>query len=116
MQGTDVMRQQTQQFIKDNPTDLVITRRVRVSDGAGGFTTTPTDLSPQEVRIVQQPANESIERRNSDGEVVRPVLKVLGRHDADFQMDDTFTWNGMRCEIVWVTVFPYEKVAEVAAR
>lgn len=116
MQGIGVLRQQTKDFIEENPTSLVVTRNTRVSDGAGGYTTTPQLQTAQVVRIVQAAATSNYERRNLSGEVVRPVLSIVAEYDANLALGDTFTWLGRTCEIVWITLQPYEQVAEVSLR
>lgn len=115
MSEINTLRRQTNQYIAFNPTTVVLTREVRTEDGAGGYTTAgSTPLSPQVVRIIQQRESNATERRNRDGEVVRPSLVLLAAWDADVEVDDTFTWNGMRAEVVWVTDMGYEKSCEVA--
>jgi hypothetical protein len=41
---------------------------------------------------------------------------VVGPYNFNVQMGDYFTWNGMRVEVVWITDFGYQKIAEVAVR
>lgn len=113
-QGLGVLREQTKQFIGENPVDLVITRNVRTSDGAGGFVTAPTNLSPQTVRLVPVNKLASIQRTSVSGSMVVPDLTVIGEADLDIQRGDTFTYNGIKMQVVWVNVLGYEKTAEAA--
>jgi hypothetical protein len=107
------LKRQTDRFIKDDPTTLVLTRNMRVSDGAGGYTTTPTDLDPQVVKVVQT-FPRATERRNQAGQVVTPSIYLVMYHDANVQNGDTFLWRGLDAEVVWITELDYVKHAEVA--
>lgn len=115
-QGVNVEREQTQQFIDQNPLYITFTRNVRNPDGAGGGTYTPTPLPPQKCRIVPQNRMISVERRNVNGAVVRPDMNVIAPWDADIMRGDTFQWQNMTMEVVWVNAISYEIIAEVAAR
>lgn len=116
MNGPGVLLQQTEQFVNDNPTDLILKRNAKAPDGAGGTTSTPTPLSPQTVRIVQASESNAVERQNAAGEVVRPALKIVCMPDTDIERGDTFTWMGMNAEVVWLTALQYEITADVAVR
>ena len=122
MSELNVMRAQTKQYIAFNPDSVVLTREVRTPDGAGGWTTTgSTPLPPQVMRIIQQRESNGTERRNRDGEVVRPALVLLAEWDANIKRNDTFTWEGQTAEIVWVQALEtsggvYELTCEVALR
>jgi hypothetical protein len=116
-QGMRVLREQTEQFIGENPTSLVLTRSTRTEDGAGGWVNgAPTPLPAQRVRLVPQSASPGVERRTVSGEVVRPDLRIVGMPEFNVAVGDTFTWNTIRMEVVWVSDLGYEKIAEVAAR
>lgn len=115
-QGINVEREQTEQFIDQNPTMITFTRNTKVPDGAGGGTYTPTPLPPQKVRVIAQSRLVSVERRNVHGATVRPDMNLLALWDADIQRGDTFSLNNMDMEVIWVNVLPYEVMAEVAVR
>jgi hypothetical protein len=108
------MKRQTARFINDDPTTIVLQRNMKVEDGAGGYTTAPTDLTPQVVKVSQQRSAQATERRNRSGEVVQPSIYLVMYWDADVQRDDTFVWQGLNCEVVWITDLKYVKHAEVA--
>lgn len=113
MEPNTVKVRQTERFIAENPTDLVLTRNTRASDGAGGFTTSPTPLSSQVVRIVQQRTSAAVERRNISGEVVNPSVTLVCLPSVNVQRGDTFTWQGLSAEVVWRTDLGYVVHAEV---
>lgn len=112
----DLNRKLTTEFIKENPTTLLLANNARTPDGAGGWTTTPTDRDPQVVRIVQQRHALSVERLTTSGESVRPEIALIMEHDGVIARGDSFTLNGLRMEVVWVNDLKYELMAEAAAR
>lgn len=111
-----VLQEQTQRFIDEKPTGIVIKRSTKTPDGAGGWTTTESSLNPQIGRIVTQRQGAGVERTTVGGENVRPDVVVIMRHDADIIRGDWFTWDGLRMDVVWVNDLGYEKMAEVSAR
>lgn len=115
-QGLGVLREQTEAFIAENPYIVALVRNTKVSDGAGGWTTTPLALSPQVVRLVPQSRLVSVERRTVGGEMTKPDMNMLATYDADVEVGDTFTWNGRTVEVVWIHATGYEKTCEVAVR
>lgn len=122
--GLAVMRRQTSHYIADVPTYVVLRRMTKVSDGAGGFTLTPTPQPEQRVRIIRQNESEATERRNRDGEVVRPQLVMLMEWDGNVQLGDQFDYDprgatdpqSHLAEVVWITDMDYELTCEVVLR
>lgn len=115
-QGISVEREQTEQFIDQNPISVTLSRNVRIDDGAGGGTVSSTPLPPQKMRFVPQSRLVSVERRNVAGAKVKPDMNLIALWNADIQRGDTFTWQGMTMEVVWVNKIPYEIIAEVAVK
>lgn len=113
-QGMHVLKEQTRRFIDENPLYINLTRNARVSDGAGGYTTTPSALEPQTMRVVPQSRLVSVERRTTGGAMVKPDMNLVCQFNADVQRGDTFTYNGLLMEVIWVNDIGYEKIAEVA--
>lgn len=116
MEGTTVLREQTKRFIDENPAEITFTRNTPTPDGAGGETDSALPLGKQVVRVIPQVSAQSTERRTVSGNMVTPDMKVLAEWDADLQRGDTFEWDDMPVEVIWVVVLPYEKTAEVAVR
>lgn len=112
----EVMRKQTRNYIRANSSQITLKRKTKVPDGAGGHTYTDTPLPPQTMRVIQQNLSEAVERRNVAGEVVRPTVVVMAEWNADMRKGDTFPWEGMTAEIVWVTNLNYELLGEVSVR
>jgi hypothetical protein len=109
----DIQRRLTDAFILADQVEIVLTRQVKVSDGAGGFTVNPTPLPVQRFRLIPQ-QDTQVEVETADGRMVRPRFVLLGRHTADMERRDTFTWNGERYELGQVADKQYEIKAEVA--
>jgi len=118
MRGIAVLREQTKQFIDDNPVDIEITRDTLVDDGAGGRTRQPVTLPAQRVRITFNTARTAgIENRTVAGEVMMPDYQLTAEWDADLRDNDSFTYQGTRCEITIATVVGnYETSALVVRR
>lgn len=113
MEGIATLKKQTRRFINDNPTDIVLMRRVEVEDGAGGFTHTDKPLDPQRMRVVETAGPGGVTSRNVAGSVDRPQRSIIAELDADIQETDKFTYQGMPCVIGYVQMLPYEIIAEV---
>lgn len=124
IKGLSVMRKQTHAYIMAAPTPVVLRRMTKVSDGAGGYTRTPTPQPEQVVRMIRQNESEATERRNRDGEVVRPQLVMMMEWDGNVHMGDQFDYDprGVSdpqvhlAEVVWITDMNYELLCEVAFR
>lgn len=112
-----VNRKQTDAFIKENFVTITLVRGGgRVSDGAGGWTTTPgAPISPQMFRLIPQGGNT--QSRNIDGEQISPAYVMIGKHDANIQTGDTFLYNGRNYDVSFVREDrDYESWAEVIYR
>lgn len=114
-----VMRRQTEQFIKENPTSLTVNRNVRTPNGKGGYTMTPTPQAPQTFRIIPQ-VRAGAASQNIDGEKVDPVFVLIGRWDANIGDNDTFSLGGKEYAVQHVRgaglSTAYETWAEVIYR
>lgn len=114
-----LMRKQTKHYIAQNKDDVVLLRPTKVDDGAGGHTESDVPQPPQVMRIIQQREGSGTERRNRDGEVVRPDLVLLAEWDADVKRNDRFKWRSYTAEVVYVQALEdqggvYELTCEVA--
>jgi hypothetical protein len=111
---TDINRDNTTAYIATDPTDIIFTPRVKVSDGHGGQVwSTPGALQAQRVRIITS-ATLNIERRTEDGRMVNPDVLLLLEWDAVVENGYRFTYDGNNWEVVFVNDdLNYEKQAEV---
>lgn len=102
----------TAKFIDQNPSDLLLRRRVRTADGAGGFTTAYVDVEgPVTVRRVLHGGRNGVERVSESGHTVIPQWTLILMPDADVQLFDQFDFPPYSqaphvCEIVWLSDSP----------
>lgn len=107
---------QTQAFIDENSDDIVIIRRTKQDDGAGGYTwSAPVDLPPQRMRKVGQGRIGALTQRTTeDGRVLLPSAVLVALPDADVQRFDHFTLGDVDHEVLWVNTLPeWRLTAEV---
>lgn len=97
-----VQRRTTGVVIDIDPFMCVLTREERVPDGSGGYTTQKTPQAAQKMRLMAL-APGAGERQTTQGRSVVPQYAILGRHDANVKRFDTFTRNGLRYEVVFVS-------------
>jgi hypothetical protein len=103
----------TRAFILADAEDLVLRRRTKVSDGAGGFTFTYTSLAEQTFRLLPQ-SDQVLEIEDSNGRMAVPEFVLLGEAESDIARYDRFTWRGMEWEIVQVHTKPdYQRKGDV---
>jgi hypothetical protein len=103
----------TRAFILADAEDLVLRRRAKVSDGAGGFTQSSVDIAEQTFRMI--PQNDGVpEIADSNGRMGIPEWILLGESDCDMARYDRFTWRSMEWEIVQVHIKPdYQRKGDV---
>lgn len=112
----DMQRAVTAAYIATDPTEVIIRRPGKVSDGSGGFRINgESPLPPQTVRIIS--AGTGSTRRTVDGEEEQPDIVLLGEWDADIQVDDVFMFDGDDYQVQTVLAdLGYETYAEVTLR
>lgn len=115
-------RRNTAAFIAADPVAITLSRRTRVSTGAGGYKDTYAALpgAPQTLRMI--PAQDKIpEIKTSSGRIVKPEYTLLGTWNSNMQEGDRFTFNGVDYELP-TPVRPlhsndvYERKADVIRR
>lgn len=98
----NVCRKQTVAFIQQNPTNITFSRPTRMSNGKGGWTTTPVPVAVQELRMILASQGSAIASRNIDGEEVQPAFVLIGRWDADVSGNDTFMHDSRSYSVMYV--------------
>lgn len=85
-----VNRKITERFINDSPFRLILQRRSRVADGAGGWKM--SDLQPIEEQLFTLIVNgaDAPEVTTDDGKVVVPTHTLVGPMHADMKANDEF--------------------------
>ena len=91
------IRNQQQNLINQNPASITITRKSKVSDGAGGWITTTTTVTAQVIRIYFK-KTRTLNIADGGWHSVK-VTKAIAPYDANIKKytannEDTFTHNG----------------------
>jgi hypothetical protein len=87
-------------FIAADSSDLVLTRKRPAvkNEETGGYLRSPEEplvLDPQIMRIVQNVRRFTDGLVNSEaGDIPNTEYRIIARHDADIEVNDTFTWLG----------------------
>jgi len=96
-------RKQTLAFIAADARSISLDRRVRTSDGAGGFVNgPPTTLAAQTFRLLPQ-EDGATARTTAEGETATPEYMLLGRWDADMERWDEFKIGTRRYQVVFIS-------------
>lgn len=98
-----VQKATTRAFIAADAEDVVLMRRERVPDGAGGYLKNPPSaLTPQRCRVIPSTSSRQVERTTLDGKVVVPSAILLGEDDLNVAIGDRFIGWGAEWEVVHV--------------
>lgn len=95
-----MLRRQHIARIAQDPVDLVLVRRTKAPDGAGGFTLGVNNLPPQRVRVT--PFRQGSGRSEVNTNVARTVNEdwvLMGLPGMDVNVHDEFTLRGNQWEI-----------------
>jgi len=104
MSTATVAARSTQEFIDENPVDLVLVRVARVKSSAGGWVDgATTQIDPQRVRLVAQTGSD---RLTQDGNLVVPRYTLVGMPDVNVQERDTFTFEDIDYRVGSVSTSP----------
>ena len=93
---TSIRNQQTN-IINQNPASIIITRTSKVSDGAGGWTSSTSNLAAQTIRIYSKRVRTLVVEEGGYHSV--RVTKAVAKYDANILKysstnEDTFTYGG----------------------
>lgn len=100
-------------FIDADARTVVLQRRTRTSDGAGGTSVgEPVAQFPQRMRLLPQ-EDGATARANADGESATPEYMLMGLPDCNMQRFDEFTLDGIRYQVVYIDNRQYEVKGEV---
>jgi hypothetical protein len=101
-------RRITAAFIAADAQTIVLLRRSRTPDGAGGIETGPqVEQAPQTFRLLPQ-EDGATARTNADGESATPEYMLQGYWDANMQRFDEFVIGDRRYQIVYIDDRQYE--------
>ncbi len=98
-----VMRRNTRAFILADPRIIILQRRTRALDAAGGIERGPlADVPAQVFRLLPQ-EDGATARVTAEGETATPEYMLLGMYDVDMQRWDVFEFDGRRYQILWIS-------------
>ena len=89
-------------IIAQNPASIVITRKAKVSDGAGGYTTSTSTLASQDIRIYSKRTRTLVVEEGGYHSV--RITKAIAKYDADVNKysstnEDKFTFASITYRI-----------------
>lgn len=102
----------TRAFIDADPVIVVLERRTRVPDGAGGFTSSPVTQIPQRFRLIPQ-EDGATARTTAEGETATPEFMLMGETGCNMRRYDEFALNGTRFQVVYIDDRQHEIKGEV---
>ena len=90
-------RERQSSLIEQNKASIVIARETSTSDGAGGYTTSTTNLASQDIRIYNKKAR--VLNIDTGGWSTKRITLGLAKFDANINPEtvtnkDTFTYGG----------------------
>jgi len=93
---TSTRNQQTN-IINQNPTSITITRKAKVSDGAGGWTSSTSNLAAQTIRIYSKRVRTLVIEEGGYHSI--RVTRAIAKYDANIlkyssSNEDTFSFGG----------------------
>lgn len=92
----------TEQFIRADAENVVLTPRTRTGDGAGGFRTVASAPLPSQVGRLIPTKETSVERPTLDGRLVLPEFVLLLNYGGTMSRGARFSLNGRDFEVVYV--------------
>jgi len=98
----------TRAFIDENPSEVVVHRRVRQKTSAGGFVWQVTALLPPQTmrKVSAGRVGAVVSRTTEDGRTVVPTYTMIGVANADIQRGDLAEIGEDNFEVVWVNRSP----------
>lgn len=85
------LRYTTKNYIKDNPTDVVLKRQVPTEASGGGHTFPKVPIASQTFRFIDHDITSGIFYGSDDGIARRFTYVMIGPYDADIDINDTWT-------------------------
>lgn len=96
LKGLRILRKNMDAFIRADPVEIALSRRVKVKTDAGGWVQGPPRvLDPQQFRIgwFTRRLSKSVEN-TAEGYISVQSYILIGRHNVDLLPDDEFDYNG----------------------
>lgn len=103
--ATYYRRRQAEAYIGFDSTEVVLSRKIRTSTPGGtGYVETSVDLPPQVFRLNDIGSRQQPTRNTQGGQVANVDVDMIGSHDADVQVGDTFTTDRGQWRVVFVGI------------
>lgn len=93
------LRLTTQVFIADDPTSIQLKRQIKVPKPGGGHDFPKTTLPAQVFRFINQDITSGFASGLDDGMARRYSYVLVGAHDADVDINDTWEVDGAQYKI-----------------
>jgi hypothetical protein len=93
------LRYTTKIYIADDPTVVIIQRQTRVNKGGGGYDFPKSPIAAQIFRFVNQDISTGISYGSDDGTARKFDYVLVGEHNADIDVNDTWTANGIQYKV-----------------
>jgi len=113
------LRITTRAFINDDPQTIVLYRQTKIKKPGGGHDFPKIPLPPQTFRFINQGTGSGISTGLDDGTARSFDYVLVGSHDADVDLNDTFELNGIPYQVTsiipnngWETRFYVSGFAE----
>jgi hypothetical protein len=85
------LRYTTKNYIKDNPTDVILSRQTPVEQTGGGHKFPKAAVPVQTFRFIDHDITSGIFYGSDDGIARRFTYVMIGPYDADIDINDTWT-------------------------
>lgn len=95
----EYLRYTTQQFIKDDPIVIALKRQTKVAKPGGGHDFPKVPIPEQTFRFINQDITSGFATGMDDGMARRFSYVLVGLHDADIEVNDTWEADGAQYKI-----------------
>jgi len=102
--NTRYYKKYIEKAIEQDPTIIIIKRKIITDDGFGGKKEETIELEPQTIRIYNKKAQREIVSDTGTimGYNSSSALKFLAKGGTDIQEGDTFTWQGKTLKVAFI--------------
>ena len=94
------LRYTTKKFIEDDPQTITLKRQHKVKKPGGGHDFPKLPIAPQTFRFINQDITSGLAGGLDDGIARRFSYVLVGAHDADVDINDTFDLNDIPYKVM----------------
>ncbi len=99
--NTRYYRKYIEKLINSSPVDIKIVRKKETDDGYGGVIIEEKEIT-ETVTFYERKARREVVSDYGTTYTGVQVTKILAKHDADIQEDDTFEYEGKKYKVLFV--------------